>query len=162
MRRAPSPELFRAVLDGAMSVYLDRFLNLPPAPPPRPEAGTSVPAEGLLVELLAAYDRRSAVHAVAAVAAGYLQRPDGSPSRLLATLGHAVLREDSGFHEVQQVDLARRRLERRGPGHPTTRAALVACARWLASQFPTRRAREQTFRIALRLHRGEALHEGKA
>lgn len=31
MRRVPSPELFRAVLDGAAAVYLDRFLNLPPA-----------------------------------------------------------------------------------------------------------------------------------
>ena len=34
MRRVPSRRLFRAVLDGAMSVYLDRFLNVPAAPLP--------------------------------------------------------------------------------------------------------------------------------
>ncbi len=36
---------------------------------------------------------------------------------------------------------------------------LVATARWLAARYPTRRAQEQTFAIATRLHRGEALHE---
>jgi hypothetical protein len=82
----------------------------------------------------------------------------GAPSRLLATLAHAVLREDAGFHELQQVDIAWRRLARRGD-HPTSRLALVAAARRIASQFPTRRAAEQTFQIASRLHRGEVLAE---
>ena len=38
--------------------------------------------------------------------------------------------------------------------------ALTACARWLAAQYPTRRAREQTFKIARRLHRGDPVFEG--
>jgi hypothetical protein len=79
----------------------------------------------------------------------------GPPQGLLATLAHAVLREDAGFHEFQQVDIAWRRLSRRGAAR-SSRMSLVAAARWIASQFPTRRAREQTFEIAVRLHRGES------
>ena len=138
MRRAPSPELFRAVLDGAASVYLDRFLNLPPAKlPPADGGGTE--------DLLALYDQRASVDAAAAAAAG---NPD------LATLGYALLREDAGFHDYQQVDIAWRRLERRG--NPRV---LVATARWLAARYPTQRAQEQTFTIAWRLHRGDTLFE---
>ena len=36
LRRAPSPELLRAVFDTAVSVYLDRFLNMPAQPLPEP------------------------------------------------------------------------------------------------------------------------------
>ena len=36
LRRAPSPELVRGVFDAAMSVYLDRFLNIPAARLPEP------------------------------------------------------------------------------------------------------------------------------
>jgi hypothetical protein len=36
LRRAPSPELLRGVFDAAMSVYLDRFLNIPAARIPQP------------------------------------------------------------------------------------------------------------------------------
>src|SRR5262249_39557525 len=34
LRRSPSPELVRGVFDAAMSVYLDRFLNVPAAKVP--------------------------------------------------------------------------------------------------------------------------------
>jgi len=36
LQRAPSVELLRGVFDAAMSVYLDRFLNIPPARLPQP------------------------------------------------------------------------------------------------------------------------------
>src|SRR5439155_14036335 len=49
-RRAPSPELLRGVFDAAMSVYLDRFLNVPAARLPEP-GGTGGEPEGLLSEL---------------------------------------------------------------------------------------------------------------
>ncbi|MCZ6792856.1 MAG: Rieske (2Fe-2S) protein [Planctomycetota bacterium] len=157
MRRVPSPELFRAVLDGAMSVYLDRFLNTPPANPlARVEPAAS--ADGLLDELLAAYDRRSAVDEATHLAWQHLEA-GGDPRALLETLGKAVVREDSGFHEFQQLDIAWRRLARRGPGRPAN-LALTATARWIAAQYPTRRAQEQTFMIAYRLNRGDAIHDG--
>src|SRR5262249_27360630 len=37
LRRSPGPELVRGVFDGAMSIYLDRFLNVPPARIPQPD-----------------------------------------------------------------------------------------------------------------------------
>ncbi len=151
MRRVPSPELFRAVLDGAMSVYLDRFLNVPAAPLPKA-------SEGDAAALLAAYDGRSQVDEATELAWGSLTS-GGTPAELLATLATAVLREDASFHEYQEIDIAWRRLERRGDC-AATRLNLAACARWIAAQYPTPRAREQTFAIARRLQRGEPLHEG--
>ncbi|MCZ6689074.1 MAG: Rieske 2Fe-2S domain-containing protein [Planctomycetota bacterium] len=156
MRRVPSADLFRAVLDGAMSVYLDRFLNLPPASLPEPSRTTAT--DGLLDELLGVYDQRAAVDEAASIAWTYL-KGGGSPERLLATLGHVILREDAGFHPFQQLDVAWRRLQRRG-NVEAAHLSLTATARWIASQFPTKRAREQTFRIAQRLHRGDPIHEG--
>ena len=153
MRRAPSRELFRGVLDGAMSVYLDRFLNLPSAPLPKADA-----SGGCLEALLDLYDRRASVDEVARVAHGYLA--GGADAwALFRTLGHAVLREDASFHDYQQLEIAWRWLTRRGAGSNAARWTLVATARWLAARYPTRRAQEQTFAIASRLHRGEALHE---
>ena len=39
MRRAPSPLLARGIFDGAMAVYLGRYLNVPKQPIPSPSAG---------------------------------------------------------------------------------------------------------------------------
>ena len=39
MRRAPSNLLARGIFDGAMSVYLERFLNVPKQPAPTPSGG---------------------------------------------------------------------------------------------------------------------------
>ena len=153
LRRAGSRELFRGVLDGAMSVYLDRFLNLPPSRLPEPLAS---PPKDALATLLDLYDRRSAVDEVAMVAHTFLEG-GGDPGELFRTLGHAVIREDAGFHDYQQIDIAWRRLRRRA-GSVEARWTLVATARWLAAHYPTRRAQEQTYTIALRLHRGESLY----
>src|SRR3989441_1085939 len=45
LRRSPSPELLRGVLDAAMSVHLDRFLNVPATRLPEPDG------HGVLTEL---------------------------------------------------------------------------------------------------------------
>ena len=145
MRRVPSPELFRAVLDGAVSVYLDRFLNLPPARLPGPAKG----------DLLAIYDQRGSVDEAARAALGF----PGEDLELFRVLAHAVLREDAGFHAYEQIDLMGRLLQRRD-GSPDARLGLVATARYLAAAFPTRRAQDQTYAIAWRLHRGERVFEG--
>jgi nitrite reductase/ring-hydroxylating ferredoxin subunit len=155
MRRAPSAELFRAVLDGAMSVHLDRFLNVPAAP--LPKSSDRAAPDALAAELLRAYDRRGGMDECATLAWRFLEN-GGAPDRLLATLAHALLREDAGFHAFQEIDIAWRRLMRRGDSR-ASRLSLVAAARWTASQFPTRRAAEQTFDIASRLARGESPSE---
>ena len=160
MERAPSPELLRGVFDGAMSIYLDRFLNMPPAPLPEGGSLSRGGGEGAgdeLTELLGAFDVRQQVAPAGALAARHL-RGGGDPDALLATLGQALLREDSEFHTIQMVEAGfRQHADRRGTGPGGH--ILVAVARYLAAHTPTPRALEQTFQIAQRLHRGEVLYE---
>ena len=47
-------------------------------------------------------------------------------------------------------------------GAPQADRIFIAVARYLAAHAPTDRARQQTARIALRLHRGDALYEEEA
>jgi nitrite reductase/ring-hydroxylating ferredoxin subunit len=156
LRRAESPELLRGVFDAAMSVYLDRFLNVPAAPLPEPD-GTVKNSEVLLQELPMLLDRQQQVNEAGALVARYLHS-GGDPDRLLATLGNALLREDREFHTIQTIEVAFRQhaLLR---GTPAGVHALVAAARYLAAHAPTVRSQEQTYQIARRLSRGKRLFE---
>jgi nitrite reductase/ring-hydroxylating ferredoxin subunit len=154
LRRAPSAEALRGVFDAAMSVYLDRFLNVPAT---RIPAGDFGDPEALLEELPGLLDRQQQVGEAGALVASYLAAP-GDPDRLLAALGSALLREDRDFHTIQCVEAAfRQYADRRGtaPGAHM----LIAAARYLAAHAPTARAQRQTFEIADRLLRGEHLYE---
>ncbi len=151
LRRAPSPELLRGVLDAAMSIYLDRFLNVPPARLPEPD-GSGDPAE-LLAQLPLLLDRQQQVNEAGSLVASYLAA-GGDAAPLLACLGSALLREDRNFHTVQSIEAAFRQWT--DTGDPVF---LVAGVRYLAAHAPTARAQEQTFTIAARLHRGERLYE---
>ena len=159
MRRAPSVDLLRGVFDAAMSVYLDRFLNVPAAKLPEPEnlpkARSVEPSEGLLAELSALLDRQQQVNQAGELVARYLHG-DGNPDRLLAMLGKLLLREDRDFHTIQTIDAAFRQYAVLR-GTPASVHALVAAARYLAAHAPTVRAQGQTYQIAYRLHRGERL-----
>lgn len=155
LRRTGSPALLRGVLDAAMSVYLDRFLNVPPA------RVTQVPPEAtpddLIAELPALLDRQQQVGPAAAAVWHYLQR-GGSPEKLLATLGGMLLREDRNFHSIQVVEAAFS--EYLLASDAEARAVHVTAAvRFLAAHCPTVRSQEQTFQNALRLSRGERLYE---
>ncbi len=159
LRRAPSVELLRGAFDAAMSVYLDRFLNVPPVRLPEAEAGRpgGEASQRLLPELAALLDRQQQVNEAGLLVARYLYG-GGDPAHLIAALGSALLREDRNFHTIQMVEAAvRQHAESRGSagGIPV----LVAAARYLAAHAPTVRAQGQTFRIAQRLHRGERLFE---
>ena len=155
LRRAPSAELVRGVFDAAMSVYLDRFLNLPATKLPQSASGADPRA--LLEGFLPLLDRRQQVNAAGQLVADYLGA-DGDPARLLARLGSALLREDRDFHTIQMVEAASAQYERLATEQDGA-LVLVAAARYLAAHAPTARAQEQTFGIALRLHRGERLYE---
>jgi hypothetical protein len=71
-----------------------------------------------------------------------------------------VLREDAGFHEYQELEAGLRQYATLKPTRPlAARRALVAAARYIAAHCPTSRALGQTYRIALRLQRGEELFQ---
>jgi hypothetical protein len=76
---------------------------------------------------------------------------------LIATLGHALLREDAGFHAYQMLEAGVRQFHEWGNGDQG-RHILIAVARYLAAHFPTQRALLQTADIASRLMRGGELH----
>ena len=152
MRRAPSRELARGILDGAMSVYLERFLNVPKQPLPSPSGDMPAP-EALLAE----FDRQQRVDETAQIVAGLLAA--GQHEAVIQTLGHALLREDAGFHQFQIYEAGLRQY-RNFAGRPEGDHILIGVSRFLTAHAPTVRAAGQTFDIAARLQRGEALHDG--
>lgn len=158
MRRVPSPELLRGVFDAAMSVYLDRFLNMPAARLPKIAAHQGDAPEPLCNTLLDQLNTQQQVNEAATLVGRYAGT-GAPPERLLATLGEALLREDRDFHTVQAVEATFRQYHLRA-GSPSADIMLIACARYLAAHAPTARSQGQTYRIAERLHRGDRLFEG--
>ena len=156
LRRVPSPELLRGVFDAAMSVHLDRFLNVPPSRVPEPNGAEAAP-DDLLAELSTLLDERQKVDASGALVANYLYS-GGDADLLLAVMGSLLLREDRNFHTIQAIEAAFRQYAHL---RDTTVGAhvLVAAARYLAAHSPTMRSQGQTYDIARRLSRGEILYE---
>ena len=97
----------RAVLHGAMALYLTRYLNVPPAriPGEGREQLDDLPAdeEAIQTALLDAFDRQRQIDRAARLVARHLEL-GLSPQALIATLAHAVLREDAGFHAYQILE----------------------------------------------------------
>ncbi len=158
LRRSPSPQLLRGVLDAAMSVHLDRFLNVPARRLPAPQPGAD--PDALLAELPVLLDRQQQVDEARQLAASFLAA-GGEPRRLVATLGAALVREDRNFHTIQCVEAAVRQHELLA-GTADASLPLVAAAGYLAAHATTTRSQRQTFEIARRLHRGEQLYEDDA
>jgi hypothetical protein len=139
-----------------MSIYLDRFLNMPPQRLPGANAN-HLPASEQLALMLDRVDVRQQVEESAQAVSGYLAS-DGSPGDLLATMGRMMLREDADFHSFQIVDAAFKQFESRR-GTESGRHVMIGLSRFLAAHSPTPRAEGQTYQIALRLQRGEELYQ---
>jgi nitrite reductase/ring-hydroxylating ferredoxin subunit len=151
----------RAVLHGAMALYLARYLNVPPARMPG-EGGEQLDdlpadAETIRAALLDAFDRQRQVDLAARLVARHLTLGH-PPQALIATLAHALLREDAGFHAYQMLEAGVRQFTAWGDTDEG-RHILIAVARYLAAHSPTERAVLQTADIARRLMRGGELHQ---
>jgi nitrite reductase/ring-hydroxylating ferredoxin subunit len=151
----------RGVLHGAMALYLARYLNVPPAriPGDGGEQLDDLPTdpETIGAALLDAFDRQRQVDLAARLVARHLTLGH-SPQALIATLAHAVLREDAGFHAYQMLEAGVRQFGAWGDTDEG-RHILIAVARYLAAHSPTERASLQTADIARRLMRGGELHQ---
>ena len=150
MRRHPSALLARGVFDGAIAVYLERFLNVPKQPLPA-KSGAHPSRD----EVLASFDRQGQANETAYLLAGVLSV--GDKREAVRLLGHALLREDAGFHMFQSFEAAVQQAEQFGDGMLSAHV-LLGAARFLAAHSPTARAARQTYEVAARLHRGESLH----
>ena len=157
LRRIDSVDLTRGIFDAAMSVYLDRFLNVPAVRLPQPEAIEN--PNGLLDELESMLNLQQQVNQAGTLAAQYLVS-GGSPEKLMAKMGWLLLREDRDFHTIQCVEGCFNQYRLISRHSPRTAAqVLIAAARYLAAHAPTMRSQLQTFTIARRLSRGENLFE---
>jgi nitrite reductase/ring-hydroxylating ferredoxin subunit len=153
--------LLRAVLHGAMAIYLIRYLNVPPARLPGEDGDASddlpATAEDIRAALLDAFDRQHQVEIAGRLVARHLAL-DHPPELIISALAHALLREDAGFHAYQMLEAGVRQFREWGNTRQG-RHILVAVARYLAAHSPTERAWLQTADIAERLSRGDQLHE---
>ncbi len=153
LKRAPSIELLRAVFDTAVSIYLDRFLNMPAQAIPEPNGVEA--ADGPGPGILEAMDSQQQVEETARLVTHYVAGST-DPDGVLPVLAHAMLREDSTFHHFQIVDAAFKQYEER-KGTASARHVLIGMARFLAAHYPTPRAANQTYQIAVRLQRGDEI-----
>jgi len=150
----------RAIMHGAMALYLARYLNVPPARIPGEDNDQSddLPAdeESIRTALLDAFDRQRQVDLASRLVARHLALGH-PPEALVATLAFAVLREDAGFHAYQMLEACVRQFSvwgNTGEG----RHIIIAIARYLAAHSPTERNALQTADIAQRLMKGGELH----
>ena len=176
LRRIDTQELLRGVFDGAMRVYLNRFLNVPPVPLPKPKKienisnnnnnSTFKDPEMLLKELLPLLDKQQQVNQAGQLVVDYLYN-NGKSDLLLAAIGKALLREDRNFHSIQMIEAVFRQYslvsagdgENNNSNSATGVHLLVAGARYLAAHSPTMRSQGHTYQTANQLHHGEHLFD---
>lgn len=158
LQRVDSIGLMRGIFDAAMSIYLDRFLNLPSVRLPEP-APVADP-DALLDDFERLLNLQQQVNQAGNLAAQYLAS-GGAPERLMAKMGRLLLREDRDFHTIQCVEAAFNQYGIiRAESEERANHVLIAAARYLAAHAPTMRSQLQTFTIARRLSHGENLFEG--
>ncbi len=146
LRRAPSAELRRGVFDAALSVYLDRFLNVPPAQLPEPDDEPIEELAALLASVPRLLDRQQQVSEAGSLVARYLYG-GGDAERLMATLGGTLLREDRNFHTIQAIEAVFHQFNLLR-GTPESIHVLVAAARYLAAHAPTMRRADLSDRLS--------------
>jgi nitrite reductase/ring-hydroxylating ferredoxin subunit len=156
LMRVNSPELARGIFDAAMSVYLNRFLNVPATKIPELHSNGHRAIDALN-ELPALFDKQQQVNQTGSIVAEYFgANPDPAP--LQAALGRMLLREDRDFHSIQNMEAAFPMAISCGDPNLASHF-MIATARYLAAHAPTLRAQGQTFRIAERLYRGEHMFD---
>jgi hypothetical protein len=152
----------RSVLQGAMALYLTRYLNVPPARVPGEDGDRldDLPTEAEVIRaaLLDAFDRQRQVDLAGRLVARHLTLGH-SAKALIATLAHSLLREDAGFHAYQILEAGVRQFTEWDDDTNAGRHILIGVARYLAAHSPTERAALQTADIARRLMRGGELYQ---
>ncbi|UNJ81316.1 Rieske (2Fe-2S) protein [Metabacillus dongyingensis] len=161
LRRSTTVELTRALFHGAMSVYLDRFLNMPTARKPQPAEAVKTPHDPS--ELLEIMNKQQQVTEAARWVMTYLVG-GGEKAPLFNILGHSLLREDAEFHSFQMYEAGVVEHdywagEESSLSERAQETMILAMTRYLAGHAPTAREMPHTVRIAMRLHEGEKLFE---
>jgi hypothetical protein len=157
-RGETGPEIVKGLLHGAMSVYIDRFLNIPAAKLAGVEPLEDLPqhADELRKSMLESLDQRKGWSILPRLVARYLRLGYSEPE-LIDLLTLAMTREDLDFHKMQVFEAAVTQAQQ-WPTYQAARELLyTAAARHLAAHCPTRRGASQSVAVALRLNRGEEI-----
>jgi hypothetical protein len=153
--------VLRGMYHAAMSIYVDRFLNVPCAQVPGETPLEKLPtAPGLLREgILSSLDQRKGWSEVPSLVVRYLRLGHPEPD-LVDTLTFATVREDLDFHKLQMIEAGITQAQVWQPGSSERELLYTAVARHLAAHCPTRRSSSQSVAVALRLHHGEEIYSG--
>lgn len=153
--------LLRSIYYSVVSIYLDRFLNIPAAASPLLEESTQYSTDPQ--EFLDLLNQQQQVIEAGKWVASYLKNKGDIP-QLFNTLGHALLREDAEFHSFQMFEAAGAEYDHwidiNSPfAEKAKETLLFALTRYLAAHAPTSRTLPNTAKIAWRLYRGERIFE---
>ena len=160
LKRSTAPDVVRAIFHAALSVYMDRFLNVPPAKLPS-EGGSlehlPTDAKALRDLLTEQLNEQSRIDDTARTISRYvtLKHPIAP---LFDTLAYVTVREDLDFHTLQVLEAGYQHYHE-WEGQPEAEHILVGVIRDLAAFCPTPRARLRTAVTALRLHHGDHIFE---
>ena len=181
-------ELIRGIFDVAMRVYLNRFLNIPPAPIPNPgtnsDAIYDIEKQSVIEkDLSTLLDKQQQVEAVAQLVADYYGHPSADNKStnnnpelqieqkrqhiLMDLIGRLLLREDRSFHLIQMIEAALRQcsfikgmLSSSTDNHKIRQYHFILSAvRYLAAHSPTMRSQTHTYQTAIQLSLGQNLFE---
>jgi len=157
-RGETGPEIVKGLFHGVMSVYIDRFLNIPAAKLAGDQSLEDLPqaADELRNSMLGSLDERKGWSILPRLVVRYLRLGYSEPE-LVDLLTLATTREDLDFHTMQVLEAAVTQAQQ-WPANQLARELLyTAAARHLAAHCPTRRAASQSVAVALRLNRGEEI-----
>jgi nitrite reductase/ring-hydroxylating ferredoxin subunit len=161
LRRLPTMELLRGVFDAAIRIYLNRFLNIPPAPIPKKSIyDKAIDPDTIISGLKELLDKQQRVNETGQLVADYLYQ-GGRIDQFTSMLGKLLLREDRNFHSIQMIEAAYRQysLTDNEDNNSARVNILLAASRYLAAHSPTMRSQDRTYQIANQLHHGEELFE---
>ena len=159
LKRSTSPGIVRGMFHAALSVYMDRFLTVPPARFPEQGELDKLPREpdDLRNRLLQTLDRQGELEESAKTVARYMDL--GHPlDPLIDMLTLATVREDFDFHALQVLEAGVQQYGEWSGGIEGIRI-LIGVARQLAAFCPTPRAAHHLATTAMRLDRGEKMYE---
>lgn len=163
LRRDCNLHTVRALYYAAISIYLERFLNIPSAKKPNPEQYNQKNYSLETKELLDIMNERQQVVDAAEWVSHYIDQ-NGEPDALFNTLTYALLREDGDFHSFQMLEAALVEYDHWDGdtseyANQAKSTLLIALTRYLAAHAPSSRNRPHVATIAWRLYNGEELFE---
>lgn len=160
VKRSASPGVVRGIFHAALSVYQDRFLNVPAARMPSDKSIAELPDDAgeLRTMLLETLNRQAEVETASRIVLRFL-RCGHDVNALIDALAFATSREDFDFHAMQVLEAGVQQA-REWPDDPKRREQIfIGVVRQLAAFCPTPRAAHQLATIATRLERGEKMYE---